>query len=129
MSRGKVVIVDDELDVVTFLETTLVDCGFEIHSANSGEQGLELIRKYSPELVCLDILMPIRTGLFLYRVMRSTPELRQIPVLIISGLEMETDMATYLEGLPAPDGYLEKPVNPDVLVETVEALIERQSPI
>jgi len=128
MKGRKVIVIDDEADVVIYLETTLVDdCGLEVFTATNGKEGLDLIRKHDPDLVCLDILMPESTGLSLYRTMKSTPELQQIPVLIISGLELENDMATYLEGLPAPEAYLEKPVAPEVLIEMVTALVKEHS--
>ena len=128
MTGHKVVVIDDEADVVIYLKTTLIDdCGFEVFAASNGKEGLALIRKHDPALVCLDILMPKSTGLSLYKAMKSTPELRRIPVLIISGLEMEHDMETYLENLPAPEAYLEKPVPPEVLIDTVTALVQEHS--
>lgn len=128
MKGHKVVVIDDEADVVRFIETTLIDdCGFEVYSAQNGSEGLALILKHKPGLVCLDILMPKSTGLSLYRTMKSNPQLRGIPVLIISGLALEEEMATYLEELPVPEAYLEKPVAPEVLCDTVTALLNQHS--
>lgn len=123
----RVVIVDDEEDVVLYLSMILSDNGYEVRSAGGGRDGLELIKTIRPDLVCLDILMPVETGLSLFRKIRTDPELDHLPVIIISGMDLSEKMADEDEGvgnhIRQPEGYLEKPVKPDQLLETVKAVI------
>lgn len=123
----RVVIVDDEEDVVLYLSMILTDHGYEVQSAGGGREGLALIKQTKPDLVCLDILMPIETGLSLFKKVRTDPELEDLPVIIISGMDLSEKMADDDEGVGAqirkPEGYLEKPVKPEQLLETVKAVI------
>ncbi len=123
----KVVIVDDEEDVVLYLSMILIDHGYEVQSASGGREGLELIKAERPDLVCLDILMPVETGLSLFRKIRSDPNLDGLPVIIISGMDLSEKMADEEDGtgpmIKQPEGYLEKPVKPDQLLDTVKAVI------
>lgn len=119
----RIVVVDDEADVSTYLAAVLTDHGYEVRGASSGEEALRLVTEDRPDLVCLDLLMPERTGLWLYRQMCTRPELGGIPVVIISGLGKEQGVEEMLAGLPRPAAFMEKPVEVARLIETLQHFI------
>ncbi|MBW1873232.1 MAG: response regulator, partial [Deltaproteobacteria bacterium] len=92
MSAKKIVIVDDEPDVVMFLQAALEDNGYIALTASGAGEGLELIKQSMPDLVCLDVLMPKESGISLFRKLRTDSKLKEIPVIINSGLSFSKDI-------------------------------------
>ena len=130
MSGKKVVLVDDQEDIVLYLQTALEDGGYVAKTASSASEGLELIRRESPDLVCLDILMPGESGMSLYQKLRSDEKLNKIPVLITSALNVskelgDVDYRRLSDGtrLPEPDGIAEKPLSADQFLTAVSEII------
>ena len=125
MSR-KILIVDDEPDVVVYLTAVLKASGFEPYSADNVETGFELARKIQPHLICLDIMMPRESGISMYTRLKQDSILRLIPVLLLSGAvsEKEFNFGDFIEdkSVPPPDAYLEKPIVVDRYLEVVERL-------
>jgi DNA-binding response OmpR family regulator len=123
----KVVIIDDEEDIVTYLTALLDDNGYAVESAMEVGEGLELVKATRPDLICLDILMPGETGISLYKRIRAVKGLEKMPVLFISGMSYTEDMAKGEGGeageLPPLEHYIEKPIEPGRFLETVRALI------
>ena len=117
----KVVIIDDEKDVVTYLAAMLLDNDYEVHTATNGKAGFDLVKQLKPDLVCLDILMPGETGVSLFRKIRSSAGLKKIPVIIISGMSFGDEVGN--GDLRPPEHYMEKPVRPDQFLETVRSVI------
>ena len=130
----KVLIVDDERDIVDYLSMVLEDEGFVAQGLTETEGALERIKKEGPDLVLLDVMMPGHTGLSLYRAMREDESTRAIPVLIISGYARQEDFAkmelSELEtgSLPPPEGYLEKPIAVSILLATLKRILEPHEP-
>lgn len=120
----KIALIDDEQDVLTYLGTVLDDNGFAVSSAQSCREGLELLRGEPPDLICLDLLLPDASGLSLYRSVRADQQLADVPVLLISGLALETDLDELLAGLPPPEATLEKPVDVEQLLAIVSRLLD-----
>ena len=132
MSAKKIVIVDDEPDVVMFLQAALEDNGYIALTASGAAEGLELIKQTMPDLVCLDVLMPKESGISLFRKLRTDSKLKEIPVIINSGLSFTKDIEPMeflkLENgdvLEEPEGYIEKPVNVDRLLYIVRKVLEK----
>ncbi|MFZ5981758.1 MAG: response regulator [Candidatus Zixiibacteriota bacterium] len=127
MAKGKILIVDDEPDVLTYLQAVLENNGYETCSAESVEQGLKLLEGMTPDLVCLDIMMPRQLGLTLYARMKKDARWQNIPVLILSGVvqEEEFDFRNFIpdQKIPRPQDYLEKPIEREKFLETVERII------
>jgi len=131
MKQKKVVLVDDEEDIILYLETALEDAGYLPFAATTVSRGLELIRQERPDLVCLDILMPEESGLSLLHKLRSDPTLVGIPVLITSALSVSRELndVDYL-ALPdgteiaGPEGILEKPVSAEQFLAKVAEVLE-----
>jgi CheY-like chemotaxis protein len=99
-------------------------------AASNVQEGLRLIRREMPDLVCLDILMPRESGMSLYQKMKSDPALEEIPVLITSGLSLnkelkDIDYRRLPDGteLPEPEGIAEKPITAPQFVNKVRAII------
>jgi len=123
----KVLVVDDELDMRTFITTLLETNGFKPLTAQDGFQGLEVARKNRPSLIILDIMMPKESGINLYRELRNDPELKDIPVIMLSALSKKTFFHSQQvldeykgEKIPEPAAYIEKPPEPDELLEAVQ---------
>lgn len=122
----KVLVVDDELDMRTFITTLLETNGFKPLAAQDGVQGLEMARKHKPSLVILDIMMPRESGINLYRELRSAPDLKDIPVIMLSALSKKTFFHSQKvldeykgEKIPEPTAYIEKPPEPDELLDAI----------
>jgi CheY-like chemotaxis protein len=127
MRNITVAVIDDERDVLTYLISALQDNGFVVHSASNANDGLEMIRREKPDLVCIDILMPRETGYSLYRKIKEDDSIRDIPVLIITGLNIEHDsIRPAIENGRAdilqPAGFIEKPVNISKFISTIKEL-------
>jgi len=128
--KKKILIIDDEPNVVTYLETLLHDNGYDTISATDGEEGLEKARKENPDLISLDITMPKRSGVGLYRALRTDDELKKIPIVIVTGVtgyagkpeEFEKFISTRKK-VPPPDGFVAKPIEVDKLLELLAELV------
>jgi CheY-like chemotaxis protein len=124
-----VLVVDDEPDVVTYLCTLLQEHGVISHSAGDAASGIASARELHPDLICLDILMPDKSGILLYEELKADPLLRGIPVVIVTGFRMKdrpmVEFMALLEqkGLPPPEGYLEKPMNRDVFLRLIQDIL------
>jgi twitching motility two-component system response regulator PilH len=123
----KVIIVDDEPDVRTYLATLLEDNDYESFSASSSEEGFKFAKKEHPDLICLDIMMPSESGISLYKKLKSDEECKEIPVLLISAITRERDFVledySLDSTLPEPVGFLEKPINPSTFLDKIKSII------
>jgi len=131
-SQKKILIIDDEPDIVVYLTTLLEDQDYTVVSAADGRQGLELIRKEKPDLVCLDIMMPHKTGVALYQAVKTDPELKEIPCIIISAYESAYTFKGQAfrrlvqnRSIPEPLRFFEKPLDIPVFLEFINDLFRR----
>ena len=125
-----VLAVDDEAQTRDFVFTVLEENGYTPILAEDGEEAMEIIRQKKPDLIILDIMMPKQSGIKMYRELKSTESLRDIPVIIYSGILRRTllrALATLTESsgesVPDPDAYLEKPVTPEHLAATIKKIL------
>lgn len=122
--RKKILVVDDDKDIVTYLTTLLEDNGYDTVSAADGNEATEKIRTESPNLVCLDITMPEKSGVRFYRELRESPELKSTPVIIVTGIMEEFKRFIHTRRqVPPPDGYLSKPVDEKEFLDMVKRLV------
>jgi len=120
----KILVIDDDPDVVKFVSTLLKDHGYEVASAKDGKEGLDKARSEQPALICLDITMPEMSGVKCYRELRGDAALQKIPVLMLTGVT--EDFQKFISSrkqVPPPDGYLSKPFVPDELLALVGKLV------
>jgi len=130
----KVLVVDDELDMRTFITTLLETNGFKTLAAQDGVQGLEMARKNKPSLIILDVMMPRESGIALYRELKGDPDLKEIPVIMLSALSKKTFFHSQKvldeyeeEKIPEPVAYIEKPPEPEELLEAVQKCLGQSS--
>ena len=122
--------IDDESSIIAYLTTVLEDEGYETCSATDAEEGLDVARKQLPDLITLDIMMPKRSGIALYRDLKLDSELCGIPVMFLSAFSRNNDFrpASFRkmipdERVPIPEAYVEKPIDVAAFLETVASLI------
>lgn len=126
----RILVVDDEMDLRTFISTLLESNGYKVSVAENGEQGMGKVREKKPALVTMDVMMPKESGIKMYRDIKTQEEYKDIPVLIISGLARKTFLHSQRvldrfknQVVPEPDGYIEKPPEPEELLGEVRRLI------
>ncbi len=126
----KVLVVDDDPDVRSFVVTVLEENEYTPLVAHDGVEGLEMIEKESPDLVILDVLMPRGSGIRLYRLLKTNDELKDLPVIMFTGIALRSFLKSQktldeFKGgeVPRPDIYLEKPVEPEELVRAIQKKI------
>ncbi len=126
----RIVVVDDELDIRTFISTLLESQGFKTAVAPNGEAGMERVREKKPDLITLDIMMPQESGIKMYRDLKMDPELKDVPVIVISAMARKTFLHSQKlldqfrgQNVPEPEGYIEKPPEPDELMDEVNRVL------
>jgi len=119
VKRKRVLIVEDEPHVATYLKTLLEDNGFAASTAPDGQRGLEMARLEVPDLVVLDLVMPGRSGAHLYRDLGEDVRLGAVPVIVVSAVA-QLDPA-----LSQPAAVFDKPIDPQAFIQTVERLLGR----
>jgi len=118
MSQPKILIVDDEPFNVDYLEQELDDMNYNILTATNGREALDKVTNEPPDLILLDIMMPIMDGFAVLNELKADPLLRHIPVIIISAMN---DLESVVKGIKqGAEDYLTKPVNADLLVKKVK---------
>lgn len=126
--RPCILIVDDDEDVVAYLNTVLKDNGYHPICATAGDEALDMAREHRPDLICLDISMPPPTGVRVYRELRDDPELKSIPVIMVTGVEREfEEFIKTRRQVPPPDGYHRKPFDVEELLETVRTILRKSA--
>ena len=139
----KVLIVDDEPDIRTFLRSVLEENGFSTVTAKNGVEGLEALRKEKPDLVLLDLMMPKKSGITMFQELRKDSSLSTTPVVIVTGVSEVTGVdfrnfmykqplrdekkfveTTGLTKYTIPDGYIEKPIDPDELIKVIKKALK-----
>jgi DNA-binding response OmpR family regulator len=123
MAGPLILVIDDEPDIVDFLTTLFEDHGFETRFAHDGQSGMARARERPPDLITLDITMPGKSGVAVFKELRTDPVLCRVPVFIITGVHEFRQMMLARSVLP-PEGYMEKPVDPDILVAGVKRILK-----
>ncbi len=145
----RVLVVDDDVNTVKFLSVALREGGYEPVQAYDGEEGFRRVEESSPDLILLDVMMPKRSGFVLFKQLRKDDRYKQIPVIMLTAVadalvedESDSEQGKFEhpydslreslrktvrqmkeEGLVRPDMFIEKPIDPEALVEAVRRLI------
>ena len=120
----KILIIDDEEDVITYLSTFFTDNGFSAISAVDGKEGVQKAVVEKPDIITLDISMPEESGVKALRDLQNNEVTKNIPVIIVTGVS--TDIKRFIESrkqVHPPEGFFEKPIDRDKLLEKVKELI------
>jgi two-component system alkaline phosphatase synthesis response regulator PhoP len=121
----KILLVDDEPDILEFISYNLLKEGFEVFTCNNGKDAIRLAQQEKPSLIILDVMMPDLDGIETCRVIRETPELKGV---LIAFLTARNEDYSQIAGFDAgADDYINKPIKPRVLVSRVKALLRRQN--
>jgi two-component system phosphate regulon response regulator PhoB len=139
----KILIIDDEPDIIAFVSALLEENGYTSIGAKNGIEGLELLRKEGPDLVLLDLMMPKKSGITMFQEMRNDPTISHIPVVVVTGVSEVTGVdfrnfmfkqplrdekkfveTTGLTKYTIPDGYVEKPIDTDELIKVVKKALK-----
>jgi two-component system alkaline phosphatase synthesis response regulator PhoP len=119
----KVLIADDEPDIIEILKYNLVQEGYDVVTAKDGDDALEKARKNQPDLIVLDVMMPRKTGVEVCELLRSQEAFKETPIMFLTAL---SDEATQVKGLETgADDYVSKPVSPKVFISRINALFRR----
>ncbi len=123
MENGKIIIIEDEADILEVIEYNLVREGYEVVTVMDGSEGLRRVKKEMPGLVLLDIMLPGLDGLEVCRKLKEDGATRNIPIIMVTAKEGESDIVLGL-GLGADD-YVTKPFSPKELTGRVRAVLRR----
>jgi two-component system alkaline phosphatase synthesis response regulator PhoP len=121
MKKGKVLVVDDEVNITQILEFSIGAEGFEVIAAQNGEEAIEKARREQPDLIILDIMMPKIDGYEACRILKANPLTRNIPVVLLTAKGRDIDKRLGME-VGATD-YIVKPFSPNRLVERINQLL------
>ena len=120
----KILVADDDPIFLQFTRSLLEDRGYEVVTAEDGEQALAVARREKPDLVVTDLVMPYKNGLEIIREMRAESTLQHIPVIVISMKDREIDIVQGLE--EGADDYVVKPVHALELAARVKKILSRK---
>jgi CheY-like chemotaxis protein len=122
-TKKTVLIVDDEPDTCTYFSTVLGDHGFETVTAGNGAEGLACLEASMPDLITLDVTMPEKSGVRLYREIKAHERWKSIPVIIITGVADDFEkFISSRKSVPPPEGYLAKPIDVEKLLGLADEL-------
>jgi two-component system phosphate regulon response regulator PhoB len=145
--RRQVLIVEDQEEAVLFVSQILLDNDYDYQVARNGVDALAAMRQNRPDLVLLDVMMPRKSGINVFREMKNDPDLKDIPIVVVTGASQVTgvDLHTGKEAPKqdegdvvarqfgsvlgekirdlTPDGLIEKPINPTLLIKEIQGLL------
>lgn len=120
---GKILLADDEPDILEIVSYNLSAEGYEVICAKNGNEAIELAKKHLPSMIILDIMMPGKNGIDVCKILRLQPEFKDTVIIFLSAL---SDENTEIRGLETgADDYITKPISPKVLISKVNALFRR----
>ncbi len=118
----KVVCIEDEPEMIDLIRLILARHQFEVIGAVGGKEGLEVVRREHPDLVLLDLMMPDMDGWEVYQLMKASPELSRIPVIVVTAKAQSIDRVLGLH-IAKVDDYVTKPFGPQELIRSVNRVL------
>ncbi|TCC91615.1 response regulator transcription factor [Pedobacter frigiditerrae] len=124
-AKQKILIVDDEPDILELIEYNLKKEGYQVFLASNGQEGITVAKKVQPDLIILDIMMPKMDGIEACRLMRAIPEFKNTFMVFLTARSEEySEIAGFNVGA---DDYIAKPIKPRALVSRINAILRRNS--
>ncbi len=127
MTKERILIVEDEEDILELVRYNLAREGYDVIEASSGEEGLSKARSKKPDLVLLDLMLPELDGLEVCKRLRQDDEMVNMPIVMLTAKGEESDIVAGLE--LGADDYITKPFSPKVLIARVRAVLRRGSAV
>ncbi len=124
MAEYKILVVEDEADIIDLITYNLKQEGYKIISTSSGETALDIVKADNPDLILLDIMLPGLNGIDVCREIKSDTETSHIPIIMLTARNEDIDIITGLE--VGADDYITKPFSPRVLIARIRAMFRRQ---
>lgn len=124
-NKKKILIIDDEEDVITYLSAFFTDNGFITISAKNGKDGFQKAKTEKPDIITLDISMPEESGVKALRDLQTNESTKNTPIIMVTGvaIEMKRFIETRRQVHP-PEGYFEKPIDREALLEKIKELLK-----
>lgn len=124
---NKILIVDDDTEILTFLTYNFEKENFRVHKATNGEEALEKARIISPDIIIMDLMMPVMDGVEATFHIRNDEKLKDVPLIMVSARSEDYSIIAGLDG--GADDYIVKPVRFKVLMKKIQTLLKRKSKI
>jgi two-component system alkaline phosphatase synthesis response regulator PhoP len=122
----KILIADDEPDIIEIISFHLMKAGFDIATARDGSEAIEKAKQFEPDCIILDVMMPKRTGFEVCEYLRSNSQFDKTLIVLLTALN---DEASHIKGLElGGDDFVSKPISPKVLISRITALFRRIQP-
>jgi two-component system, cell cycle response regulator DivK len=125
--KAKILIIEDNEQNLYLIRYILENCAYEVHSAWDGKEGVALAAEIMPDLILLDIQLPIMDGYTVARKLRENPALADKPIVAVTSYAMPGDREKAMEA--GCSGYIEKPIDPDTFEAQVEKYLSRIVPV
>jgi len=125
MAKEKILVIDDEEDILELVGFNLSREGFRVISASTGEKALDLVKSQIPDLIVLDLMLPGIGGMEFARRLKAVNDFKRIPIVMLTAKGEEADIVTGLE--LGADDYVTKPFSPRVLVARIRAVLRRRA--
>ncbi len=122
-SPKKILIVDDEQDIRTYLSTLFEDQGFKTVQARDGDEAMKIIQAEPPDLITLDVSMPEKSGVKFFREIKTNEQLKKIPIIIVTGVS--EDFKGFISSrhqMPPPEGFVAKPISAEEILDLARKL-------
>ncbi len=124
-ANQKILVVDDERDIVDLISYCLTKEGYQVYQAYNGKEGIEVAKQVNPDLIILDVMMPEMDGIEACRLMRSMPEFKQTFMVFLTARSEEySEIAGFNVGA---DDYIAKPIKPRALMSRINAILRRNN--
>lgn len=121
----KILVVDDENDILEFIQYNLKKEGYEVHLAHNGQEAIEVGRKVKPDLILLDVMMPVMDGIEACKIMKADANFSKTFIVFLTARAEEySEIAGFNAGA---DDYIAKPIKPRVLISRISAILRRKS--
>lgn len=126
MAHETILIIEDEQDIIELLTYNLEQEGYTISFSTSGEEALSMVRRKSPDLILLDLMLPGVDGLEVCRNLKQDPSTREVPIIMLTAKSEDSDVISGLE--IGADDYIPKPFSPKVLIARIRSVLRRNRP-
>mgnify|MGYP000266408519 FL=1 len=124
IDKGRILLVDDEEDILEFLSYNLIKEGYKIKTANNGKSALKILEKFNPDLIILDVMMPEMDGIEVCESIRKNEKNDDVLILFLTARSEDySELAGFSAGA---DDYITKPIKPKLLVSRVNAILKRK---